>query len=286
MKLLYQYNNWDYKTKIYSDWTKIRTGSWHADFPENIDIKITNYCDLWCPFCHEKSTIRWQHADLDYMYNLINKLPKWIEIAIGWWNPLSHPDLYKFVARLSGSGYIPNLTINSKHYNQLTQCIKDCIYWLWVSYWDWITFKPHKRTVIHTIAWVHTYTQIQQLLSSWHKVLILWYKDYGRWKVFHSNIVDKNIKDLYIHLPYMFWLCLLSFDNLALEQLNVKRLFTQHNRDWKYMWDEWTFTMYIDAVKKQYWIASSLPQRWELNNIILNFKHVLNESKKIMSVWN
>lgn len=49
------------------------------------------------------------------------------------------------------------------------------------------------------------------------------------------------------------------------------------------MGDEGTFTMYLDASTEdiQYGIASSLQQRWKLENIFLAFNHVKDERKTI-----
>jgi hypothetical protein len=55
-----------------------------------------------------------------------------------------------------------------------------------------------------------------------------------------------------MYLPKYFGKSIISFDNLAIEQLNVRRLFTNKGWDKFYMGDDFTFTMYIDAVKQHY----------------------------------
>lgn len=288
-KILYTYTNWWYKTSIYDDWTKIREWEWEAAFPENIDIKITNYCDAWCWYCHERSTTEWKHWDIDWMIEKLSEIVvPWMELAIWWWNPLDHPHLVRFLSKLKSMWFIPNLTVNSLHYHMLTDDVLNNIYWLWVSYAPWLTekFPVKSNTVIHTIAWVHTPKQIEWLLSLWHKVLILWFKLYWRWKTFHSDRVDKNIELLRLSMKDLLWKWLISFDNLALDQLQIKKHYTKKTWDSKFMWHEWTFTMYIDAVEKQYWIASSLPERYSMENIILSFSHVKDDYKKRMSIWN
>ena len=45
---------------------------------------------------------------------------------------------------------------------------------------------------------------------------------------------------------------MVSFDNLAIEQLDVKRLFTNKGWDKFYMGDDFCSTMYIDAIKQNY----------------------------------
>jgi hypothetical protein len=44
----------------------------------------------------------------------------------------------------------------------------------------------------------------------------------------------------------------ISFDNLAIEQLDVKRLFTNKGWDKFYMGDDGRFTMYVDGIKQKY----------------------------------
>lgn len=291
MHVLYQYKNWDFKTSIYNDWTKVREGEGNPAFPENIDIKITNYCNLWCAFCHENSTISGQHWDLKKLLFHIKKLPKWVEFAIGWGNPLEHPDLIGFLRELKSSGYIPNLTVNIAHIHMLTDNILENIYGLWISYNNWIpesiTPEFYEHMVIHTIAGVNTTEQIEELLERWFKVLILWYKNYWRWLKYYSPTVEGKIANLEMNIHRLLSKGFLSFDNLALEQLKIKKYFSQETWDERYMGDEGSFTMYLDASSMpiKYGIASSLPKRWKLKNIFLAFKHIRNESKKL-SVWN
>ena len=68
MQLLSKYINGNYSIEIYDDGTKIRETeeeSFDASFPENIDIKITNYCLNNCSFCFESSSSEGKHI-MDY----------------------------------------------------------------------------------------------------------------------------------------------------------------------------------------------------------------------------
>lgn len=51
--IFYQYKNGNTLVTLLNDGTKIREyeGTPISEFPESIDIKITNYCDLACSFC-------------------------------------------------------------------------------------------------------------------------------------------------------------------------------------------------------------------------------------------
>ena len=69
-----------------------------------------------------------------------------------------------------------------------------------------------------------------------------------------------------------------SFDNLALKQLDIKRLLS--NKDWNefYMGNDGNFTMYIDLVNKKFAKNSISEKRYDLlDNIEEMFNIVKNE---------
>jgi len=272
MELLYKYKNWDFIIEIYSEWTKKIIWEWIPEFPISMDIKITNYCDAWCMWCHEKSTNKWKHWDILKYITLFSELPQWTELAIWWWNPLSHPQLEEFLKDLKFLSIIPNLTINSFHLNDnKIKSILDnnLIYWLWISYNPIFKNKikeiTYENAVIHMIAWINTYEQIKEMLESWKKVLILWYKQWWRWDKYYNETIKNNIDKIYQKLNNLFWIWLISFDNLAIKQLNPKRFFTNNTWDKRYMWDDWSFTMYMDLVEWKYWLNSIAPNRFNIN---------------------
>lgn len=87
MELLYKYQNGNVLVTLYNDGTKIQ--EWDDNekpqpiFPNSLDLKITNYCDAGCRFCHEMSTIEGKHGDLDYLWSIIKNLASGTELAIG-----------------------------------------------------------------------------------------------------------------------------------------------------------------------------------------------------------
>ena len=74
----------------------------------------------------------------------------------------------------------------------------------------------------------------------------------------------------------------LSFDNLALEQLDLKSAFLKKDWDRFYLGDEFTHSMYLDAVNGEYAPTSRSPKServsWDGLDIITYFKnnHVRN----------
>lgn len=82
IKLLQSYTNGNYIVKIYSDGTKIRIteeDKFIPEFPESIDMKITDYCEVGCPMCHENSSIKGKHANFNYKF--LDTLKEGTEIA-------------------------------------------------------------------------------------------------------------------------------------------------------------------------------------------------------------
>ncbi|MEG1564194.1 MAG: radical SAM protein, partial [Bacteroides sp.] len=113
-----EYINGNYKVSIYSDGTKIRENNLEfliPSKPEAIDMKITDCCDIGCPYCHENSLPNGLHGDI-LNAKFIDTLLPYTEVAIGGGNPLSHPGLVEFLHVLKDKSVIANITINQKHF--------------------------------------------------------------------------------------------------------------------------------------------------------------------------
>lgn len=105
MKLLHSYPNGNYIVSIFDDGTKVRHNNlsyFAPDFPESIDLKISNQCDMGCRMCHENSTPDGKHGDLSLPF--LSTLRAGTELAIGGGNPLVHPDLIPFLERMKDQG--------------------------------------------------------------------------------------------------------------------------------------------------------------------------------------
>ena len=89
MKELSIYRNGNYDVYLFDDGTKIRHRPDEVPddqqmipaFPESIDLKISNRCDIGCPQCHEKSVPNGELADLNDP--ILNTLQAGTELAIG-----------------------------------------------------------------------------------------------------------------------------------------------------------------------------------------------------------
>ncbi len=266
MEQIAKYQNGNTTVTIMTDGTKIREYENAPEIlhPESIDVKITNYCDMGCLYCHESSTTKGKHGDLTKLLEVISELPAGVELAIGGGNPLSHPDLIEFLQVLKTRGIIANITVNQGHLktyqDMLVYLIKDELVkgvGISITNNNFNYIKPlleiTDNVVYHIIAGVNKIDVLNKLISLGNcKVLILGYKTFGFGINYYSKEVLDNIKSWYKYLPKYIGQCTISFDNLAIEQLKVKRLFTYEGWNKFYMGDDFCFTMYIDAVNQQY----------------------------------
>ena len=281
--ILGEYDNGNYHVTIYEDGTKVRetfdenATEFIAEYPECMDVKITNRCGKNCSFCHENSTPDGEHGEI-LTAKFWNTLKPYTEIAIGGGNPLEHPDLVTFLIKLKKLKLLPNMTVNQTHFMQNWAllkflCEEKLIYGLGVSLVepteDFIEkIKEFPNAVIHIINGVVKKEQLAKLANNDLKVLILGYKEFRRGVTYleeHLVQVEMNKMALYDYLPAMLnEFKVVSFDNLALEQLEVKRLLTEEEWNEFYMGNDGKYTMYIDLVKEQFALCSVAEERFDL----------------------
>jgi organic radical activating enzyme len=294
MNLLGKYINGNYKVSIYSDGTKVRETLVPEDtvffskFPECMDEKITNYCDMGCAYCHENSTVNGLHGEL-LNSKFIDTLKPYTELAIGGGNPLAHPDFIPFLEKLKVKNIIANVTVNQKHFLDNNPMIrelidKNLIKGLGVSfthYTDELFLALHyfPNAVIHVINGVVNIDDLKLLYGEDFKLLILGYKQFRRGNDYYSKKVEENKEIIYKELPNIIKsFKVVSFDNLSINQLNVKRFMSEKAWNEFYMGDDGQFTMYIDLVKNEFARCSISPIRYKiLDNIEDMFNIVKNE---------
>ena len=296
MKLLGIYKNGNFTTKIFSDGTKVREtedDEFKAAFAENMDIKISNYCDMGCKFCHEGSTRNGKHGDI-LNEKFIDTLHPYQEVALGGGDATSHPDLIPFLQKLKDKKVIVNMTVNQKHFEQKQDLIKrlvgeKLIYGIGVSLVnptdEFISLvKQYPNAVVHVINGVLRPSDVDTLADNDLKMLILGYKHLRRGNEWYSeereNIVSKqmwlkeNLADIISHFKVV------SFDNLAIEQLDVQRLMSKEEWDEFYMGDDGTMTYYIDMVERKFARSSTadFDKRYDLMDSVDDmFRKIVSE---------
>lgn len=206
-------------------------------------------------------------------------------------NPLLHPDLIPFLKGLKERKLIANMTVNQWTFMNSLDYLKSLvdeglIYGLGVSLTDpndkFIeAVKKFPNAVIHIINGVISRESLQKLANNGLKILILGYKEFGRGNEFYDdfsaeiNILKGQLYDILPDVINDNWFKCVSFDNLAIKQLNPKRLMSEDDYGRFYMGDDGQFTCYIDAVNREYAMSSTSVERWTITNDIKDmFEHV------------
>lgn len=263
--LIGEYDNGNYHVSLYDDGTKIRQTEYDnfiPEFPESIDMNITNKCDGRCPYCYISSTTDGKHCLFERYEELLNSIHPYTELAING-NDLSHPGLYDFLKHMKERNVVVNITVNQIHFIKYTTVLHlfedaGLVHGIGVSlqYAD-DTFieriKEFKNIVVHVIAGIASPVDLSKLRNKDIALLILGYKRVG----FGANYFYSNQKS--IHLDSVYYednldfilkgFRVVSFDNLAIETLHVKEHLKEDEYDKIYMGDDGEYTMYIDLVK-------------------------------------
>ena len=286
MKLLGKYKNGNYNVKIYDDGTKIREteeDDFIPSFSENCDCKLTDKCSQGCQFCYEGCTPDGLHAQLDFNSKFFDSLHPYTELAING-NDMDHPQLREFLEVLKNKKIIANITLNQNQLENNYEFVKELqenglVYGIGVSLNkanDKLVDMMHglKNTVLHTICGILSKEDIDFLKDKNLKVLILGYKDLKRghdFKEKNNDRIAQNRMYLYTILDKMPQLFnVVSFDNLAIEQLNVKRIMTDEEWEEFYMGDDGHYTFYVDLVKKEFAKNSLSETRYPMEDLTID----------------
>ena len=294
MKFIGKVKNGNYWKCIADDGTLIKFN--HEDklipeYPDSMDVKITNKCDMGCKFCHENSLPDGVHGDI-MNAKFIETLLPYTELAIGGGNPLEHPDLIPFLEKCKKYKLIPNMTVNQKHFIENYDLLKKLIdnkliYGLGVSLTNpnqehFIELiKQIPTAVIHVINGVHSINTLKELYDKNLKLLILGYKDFRRGENYHNTLVDTTKQALYNELPELInHFDVVSFDNLALKQLEPKRLLTDEEWNTYYAGEDGSYTLFIDLVANTYSTSSTTPVN-ERKPLLDDIKPMFDDIRKV-----
>ena len=280
-----QYTNGNVHVMInIKDGTKIRMtedDEFNTVFPESIDVKITDHCNIGCKMCHEGSAANGDHADLNASF--FDTLRPYTEIAIGGGSVTSHPRVEVLLDFLKEKKILANITLHEKELltndDRIQEWVdKDLVKGIGISIHspldenvcDFAT--RNANTVLHVIAGL---TPLETILSYGEmnmKLLILGYKNWGRGVgYYHENIemIEERIKDTENDLGQIFnKFKVVSFDNLALRKLNIREHTDDDTWDMFYQGSDATHTMYVDLVKREFAATSTSSDRYKLMNTI------------------
>lgn len=276
----YRNGNYDVFLSL-DDGTKIRKNNldhFTPEFPEAMDIKISNRCDMLCSQCHECSTPNGALADI-MSESFIDTLRPWTELALGGGNVFEHPDLVPFLVKCKNKHLIPNITIHQKHFMERLEFVdflikSNLIYGLGVSLATpseaFIkAVGKHSNAVVHVINGIVSVDDLKKLANHDLKILILGYKTKGRgvtYRDINGDAIKEKQNELRSELPKIIdkgWFKAVSFDNLAIEQLDVKSI-VGDKWDEFYMGNDGFATMYVDMVKREFAVSSTSEERFPM----------------------
>lgn len=279
--ILTTYTNGNYHVTLLNDGTKIRYNrldNLTPAFAESIDCNITERCDGDCGYCYLGCNEDGKHADLNQSF--FNTLHRGQELALNG-NDLSHPQLKEFLIRMKNQGVICNLTVNQIHFIRCIDKIRELvneelIYGLGVSLVNsadsrlYYYLKEFPNAVLHTIDGLLSSENIYNLSDKNIKLLILGYKVLGRGDDYynkHHDEIENNIEWLKHNIMYLKnAFNVISFDNLAIEHLDLKNQVAEDIWKHSYMGDEGSYTFYIDAVNKKFALSSLSPIQYDLRD--------------------
>ena len=275
------YRNGNYLVTIFNDGTKIRQttdNEFIPAFAENCDCKITDKCSQGCLFCYEGCCVNGKHGDL-FKYPFIDTLHAYTELALNG-NDLDHPDIDRFLEFLKKKKVYANITVNQTQFLTNYDRIKKwqenkLIHGIGVSLQkanDELIEKMRSipNTVLHTIVGILTEEDVNILKDHDLKILLLGYKELKRGKSFIETFLFNIVKNkMYVYEnleQFKTWFKVVSFDNLAIEQLDVKRIVPDDEWEEFYMGDDGNYTFYIDMVKGEFAKNSISQDRYPIGN--------------------
>ena len=280
----------------------LRSGEdFKAEFPDSIDLKITDKCNIGCPFCHESSTPQGQNGDFLELKRVLSQLPKYpIEIALGGGDLLECPTLT--CSMINWLKHDQNkIVAGTFNIKSLLKVNADSVQCQVLRTLDNIGIsidrKPTEEEldslfrilpisvnmVYHVILGIISPKDLRDVLRRgfYNGLLILGYKQFGRGR--SMNPLSPKLIQEYLDVLNEFGQERLhtfrnkvgilntyrsiGFDNLALEQLDLKNHIHPMIWDRIYLGEEFTNTMYVDGVKGEFAPTSRSTERVRWNSI-------------------
>lgn len=244
-------------------------------FAENCDVTITEYCDGGCAFCYAGCGLNGRHGDLNAKF--LDTLHPYTELAING-NDLSHPDLESFLIRMAQRRVIVNVTVNQMHFEKYVDKLISWQSQRWINGIGASFVKPSdcfvqyvqkcKNVVVHVVEGVVSKEDFDFLANKNLNVLILGYKTTGRGQKYldhNSSSFATNHLWLKENLDGLFGAFKsVSFDNLALENLDVRLAVSEEDWARHYMGNDGDFTFFINLVDGYFAKNSTSPLHYPL----------------------
>ena len=300
MNKIATYKNGNTTTTIYDDGTKTHftmDDEFEFEFPESHDISISQCCDNGCEWCYYGCSPTGKHGKLTG-WKFFETMHPYTEIAINLQCPMPE-DILSFLFEVHSRKVIVNVTVNQNHFmrSDIRKFLREAISYglikgVGISLTnprqdDFINMvKQYPNTVIHVIAGITPWEDIQYLMGHGLKLLILGYKKTGRGKKYYDGLfipIITQMKYLEGGLEEIIdGFEVVSFDNLALDQLDVKSKVSKEEWDMMYAGEDGTNTFAIDLVDGTFSRNSMSQIKYPIGDKSIDemFKIIKNENKK------
>jgi len=252
--MIHSYINGNYQVNIGEDGTKTRVsldGTFIPKRVETLDINISNKCSVGCKYCYINATSTGEDGDIDLLDDM--DIPYDTELAVNY-NGF-HPQMEEFT-RWYSKQRIVNITVNNALLSNSIE-VKRIQSWIDSEKVKGIGISTNKfipcaklvsnNIVYHTIVGITPTSEIVKMLEANQKVLVLGFKQIGR-----GEAIQLNIKEWDITSILNVGNGILSFDNLALEQLDIENKIPSKVWEEHYMGDDGIASFYIDLVTKSF----------------------------------
>ena len=243
------------------------------DFPESVDLKITDSCQRGCAFCHEESSINGKQALLEDVEAFASGMKPGTEAAVGGGNLMRDPSHTEAALRcLKEHGVLPSITLHQEDFLSNLALVdrwrkEGLVYGIGVSLSDssdktlLSALKERSSAVLHVIVGLFSAEDASRLVDEGIKILILGYKEKGR----GVGYLQDNRDALFDNLDWLSgkWpelrekFAVMAFDNLALTQLKVADAMDEGEWGELYAGPEGDHTMYVNLVERRYAVSST-----------------------------
>jgi hypothetical protein len=268
--------------------------------PELVDLKITDFCDIGCPFCYQNSTPKGVHAEKNYLEMLLSSLGQMrvFEVAIGGGEPTMHPHFAELLKGCRHREITPNFTTKSTRWMDgpdAAAIIERCggfAYSIGATHEALAVFKRVAKLGDAALAKLHfqyvmgsteleDFASILNLAGTLHVPLtLLGYKQVGRGPAFkvHDYSLWGEIVAKERPRPR------LSIDT-ALAATSGQVLADLKVPSWLYDVQEGKHSMYIDAVTKRIAPSSFCAQEQYVSIANLEYGSLENAIRNSFAGW-
>ena len=297
MKRIATYKNGNTYTTLYEDGTKehfTTDDEFKFDFPESMDVQVSQCCDNGCEWCYYGCSPTGRHGRI-LGWRFFGSMRPYTEIAINLQKPV-HPDFGTFLYLMNHHHIICNVTINQNHFMD-DDVRKQMNVWIRQGYIKGIGIsltdprregfiekvKEYPNAIIHVIAGITPLEDIEYLMGHGLKLLILGYKKLERGEKYYNHssaLVEDNIKQFETELDEIIdGFKVVSFDNLAIEQLHIRDRLSDKEWETFYGGDDGTVTFFIDLVKGVFARSSLSPITYPIGDKTIDemFEIIRNE---------